>query len=584
MVAVSNTGGRRRRRWLIVSAVVVLLVVWLALLGLRALSAYHHDRDGLARLELIKSDLSPGQLSSHRSQQLLDQAHADFTAAQSELSSPLFAPVTVLPVLGRQLRSVRDLSAAAGTVSEVGSTFLSQVHGLLDQPHGAGPQRIASLRQLAAISAAAVTQLHAIDTGPSQALIGPLAHKRAQFVSQLDVARRRLANAAAVSSVTATILQGPQTYLVLAANNAEMRAGSGAYLEVGTATTDNGSIHLGALTQSGTLTLPVGAVTVTGDLERNWGWLRPGVGWRNLGLTPQFDVTAPLAARMWTTLTDQPVDGVLALDVVGLRQLLQATGPVTVDGNTIGADNVEQFLLHDQYDGLSDNSTGGDSRVDALGVLAGAVLDRLQSQSTDLTSLATSLSSAVSGRHLMLWSKSPVAEAAWVATGLSGTISARSLGFSLINQGGNKLDQYVPVHVTVVTRPSGSGTAVTMTARLANQTPLGQSQFIAGPFPGVPVAYGGYTGLATANLPADASDFTMTGAGPLSVRGAEGPTWVLAAPLTVARGDSATVVVHFRLPTRHGDLTVIPSARVPSEQWTVNGRTSSDASPISIIW
>ena len=47
-----------------------------------------------------------------------------------------------------------------------------------------------------------------------------------------------------MSAVVATILQGPQTYLVLAANNAEMRAGSGAFLDVGVATTSDGSVDL----------------------------------------------------------------------------------------------------------------------------------------------------------------------------------------------------------------------------------------------------------------------------------------------------------------------------------------------------
>ncbi len=56
-----------------------------------------------------------------------------------------------------------------------------------------------------------------------------------------------------------------------------------------------------------------------------------------------------------------------------------------------------------------------------------------------------------------------------------------------------------------------------------NTTPDGQSQFIAGPFPGEPVSYGGYRGLISANLPARASHITMSGAGPLAVKGAGGP-------------------------------------------------------------
>lgn len=564
--------------------VVAVLVVWGALLAVNSWSAYRHDQAGLAQLDQVRADLNPGDLTSAQTQRILDSAQGEFTAAQSDLSSPFFTPVTFVPVIGRQLRSVRALSGAAGTVARVGSSFLDQVHGVLDQPHGAGPQRVASLRSLAAISASAESQLAAIDTGPSQALVGPVAAKRNEFVNQLDDARSRLTKAAAVSATVASILQGPQTYLVLAANNAEMRAGSGAYLDVGVATTGDGSLHLGDLAPSGSLPLPVGAVDVTGDLQRNWGWLHPSLDMRNLGLTPQFNVTAPLAARMWASLTGTTVNGVIAVDVAGLSQLLTASGPVQVGGQTVDAGNVDQYLLHDQYDGLTDNATGTGARQDALGALTSAVLRQLQSQTSDLRSLGTAVSAAVAGRNLMLWSSDPVDQATWVASGVSGSLTGRSVDVSVINLGGNKLDQYLPVHVAVTTSPAGADTAVAMTTTLVNLTPPGQSEFIAGPFPGVPVGYGGYKGLVAANLPAGATSITMTGAGPPAVNGTDGPTWVIAAPVTIAQGASVTVVVRFRIPGHQGSMDLVPSARIPAEQWTVAGRTFDDTRPTTISW
>ena len=584
MVAVSERVGWRRRTWLIIGGVVVLLIVWGALLAAKTLSAYHHDQQGLASLDQVKADLTPDGLTSAGSVHLLDAARAEFASAQSDLSSPLFTPITIVPVLGRQVQSVRALSSAAATVSEVGATFLTQVHGVLDQPHTAGPDRVASLRQLSTIAASARRQLADIDTGPSQALVAPLARKHNEFVAQLDDARQRLTTAAGVSATVATILQGPQTYVVLASNNAEMRAGSGAFLEVGEATTSDGSIQLGDLSPSGARTLPVGAVPVTGDFAHNWGWLNPTLDMRNLGWTPQFTVTAPYAAAMWTELTGQPVDGVISLDVGGLHQLLEATGPVQAGGQTVTADNVEQYLLHDQYAGLTDDATGDTTRQDALGSLTGAVLRQLQGQNLDIKALASAVSSAVAGRHLMVWSKNPAAQAAWVASGVSGSLTPRSVDVSVINLGGNKLDQYLPVHVAVTTIPTGADTTVTLTTRMDNTTPDGQSQFIAGPFPGEPVSYGGYRGLVSANLPAQASRITVTGAGPLAVKGAEGPTWVVAAPVTIPQGTSSTVVIRFRMPGSHGSMTLVPSARIPPEQWTSAGASFDDSAPTTISW
>ena len=569
---------------MVASVVVLVLVAWAAVVAVGAWSAYHHDQAGLAELETVRSHLDPGTVTAASTEQSLHAAATEFGAAHDDLTGPLMTPVTWLPVVGRQLRSVQSLSSAAQQVATIGSTFLAQVHDVIDQPHGAGPERVASLRRLSLLSATAVRQLDGVDTGPGQALVGPLARKHDEFVSQLDDARDRLARAAGVSAVTATILQGPQTYLVLAGNNAEMRAGSGSFLEVGTADTSDGNVHLGEFGPSGNLQLVPGQVPVTGDLQRNWGFLQPGTDWRNLGLTPQFAVNAPLAARMWAASTGQRVDGVLAIDVVGLRQLLTATGPVEAGGVTVDAANVEQYLLHDQYAGLTDLSAGNAARSDALGGIADAVLHQLQGQSTDLRTLASAVAGAVEGRHLMVWSSDPVAQAAWVASGASGSLTARSLDVNVINQGGNKLDQYLQVSVALSTRPARSGTEVTLSTALANRTPDGQAQFISGPFPGLALVYGDYSGLVADNLPAAATGITLTGAGPLAVKGAEGPTWVLAAPVLIHQGATTTVVTRFRLPGAHGTMTVVPSTRVPSESWTYRGATFTDDRPVTVSW
>ncbi len=580
----SEAVGRRRTKWIVGSVGVVLLVAWGAIVASGVWSAYRHDQRGLADLTDVRSHLDPTTVTAASTERSLRTASGEFAAAHAALSGPFMGPLTWVPVLGRQLTSARALSSAAQQVATVGATFLAKVHGVLDQPHGAGPERVASLRRLAVLSLSATHQLYAVDTGPGQALVGPLARKHDEFVTQLDDVRTRLAKAAAVSAVTATILQGPQTYLVLAGNNAEMRAGSGAFLEVGTAVTSGGTIRLGAFGPSGQLSLAPGQVTVSGDLARNWGWLQPGVDWRNLGLTPQFDVTAPLAARMWAARTGQQVDGVLAVDVVALRQILTATGPVTAGGVTVSSDNVEQYLLHDQYAGLSDSATGDASRADALGAIADATLRQLQGQTTDLRSLASAVAGAVAGRHLMVWSSNPAAQSAWLASGASGSLTAGSLGVSVINRGGNKLDQYLPVSVNLTTRPRGSTTDVTLTTTIANRTPDGQSQFIAGPFPGLSLAYGDYSGVVADNLPAGATGITLTGAGALTALGAEGPTWLVAAPVLVHQGATATVVTRFRLPGPHGSMTLVPSARVPAEEWTYRGVRVSDDRPVTFSW
>ncbi len=221
-----------------------------------------------------------------------------------------------------------------------------------------------------------------------------------------------------------------------------MRSGSGAFEEAGTITLGNGELHLSDMTPTASLTLPPGAVPVSGDLEARWGYLLPGTDFRNLGLTPQFDVNGPLAASMWKASTGQSVDGVLAIDVGGLQDLLEVTGPVTTaSGQVVSASNVDQILFHDQYVGETYTSDSS-ARIDELATLASATLHALEDRPFKLHAMADALSSAAQGRHVLLWSADTHTQAAWSGAGVAGQLQPSSVMADIINRGGNKLDQY----------------------------------------------------------------------------------------------------------------------------------------------
>ncbi len=126
----------------------------------------------------------------------------------------------------------------------------------------------------------------------------------------------------------------------------------------------------------------------------------------------------------------------------------------------------------------------------------------------------------------MVWSKNPADQAAWVVSGVSGSLTPSSVDVSVINLGGNKLDQYLPVHVDVTTAPTGADTTVTLTTRMDQHHPGRPVAVHRRAVPGGAGPLRRLPGLVAANLPARASHITMTGAGPLAVKGAEGPTWV----------------------------------------------------------
>jgi hypothetical protein len=560
------------------------VVLWLIAVAVVLVLGVRDASHATAEVNQAKSNLSAADLVSGGAGPQLAAAGAEFSRAKSLLDSPIVAPLDILPVLGRQLRSVQDLAGAAAQVSHIGATAVTEARTVLDAPHQFGPDRITALHRLALLGQFTDAALAHIDSGPDQALIGPVASKHDAFIRQLDQARTTLQHASAVATAVAGILQGPQRYLVLMGNNAEMRAGSGAYLEAGMLTTSDGELHLTDVVPTSGIPAAPGAVPVTGNLETNWGWLLPGVDWRNLGLTPQFDVNGPLAARMWQSVTGQSVDGVLAVDVDTLQQFLQVTGPVTLpDGTVMNAGNVVQYLTHDQYVGLNDSDTS-QNRVDRLGAIATASLNALDNEPLDLKSLADAMTGATSGRHLLLWSAAPSDEDAWQAGGVAGQLSADSAMVAVINRGGNKLDQYLGVSADLQLSAGPGATEGTLTVDLDNQTPPGQSQFIAGPYPGLGTVYGEYIGLLAVNLPPEASDLQVRGGAPVDARGAEGPDWVLATPVDVKAGASQQIVVTFRMPAGHGSMTVVPSARLTPVSWHYRGAIHSDAAPFELTW
>ena len=573
-----------RRRRLIVWGIAALVVLWGLAVGVTLAVGLRDASHATAEVTQAKNNLSAADLVSGGPGPQLRAAGAQFQQAKSLLDSPLMAPIDILPVLGRQLRSVQDLAGAAGQVSDIGATAVTEARGVLNAPHHLGPDRVTALRRLAQLGAQTNAALVKIDTGPSEALIGPVQAKRNEFLRQLGQAETKLQHASSVASAVAGILQGPEHYLVLMGNNAEMRAGSGTFLEVGLLTTSDGELHLSDVMPTGNIPVPRGLVPVTGDLERNWGWLLPGVDWRNLGLTPQFNVNGPVAARMWQALTGQEVDGVMAVDVDTLQQLLDVTGPVTLtDGTALNSGNVVQYLTHDQYEGLSDTSAAP-GRQDRLGSLASAALNALNDESLDLKNLATAMTTATEGRHLLVWSAQKKTEDAWIGGGVAGELSPDSAMVAVLNQGGNKLDQYLTVATDLQITPTAGTSEGTLTVDIVNQTPPGQGQFIGGPFPGVNESYGEYLGLLAVNLPPEASHLQVVGGAPEDALGAEGPVWLLATPVDVKAGATQKIVVTFRLPPGPGSMTIVPSARLSPVSWHYRGAAYNDGAPFTLSW
>lgn len=557
---------RVRLRWVLAAAAGVWLVAVAGLL----LLARHDGLSGFTHLDRARRSPDLGALLEPGTAQELHESAAAFDRSQGWLDNPLLAPLRVVPFVGRQLRASQRLDRAAASSVAVAAGTVDDLRVLTQGPTPHGPHRVELVRAVGRLAERADHSLSTVDAGSGDALIGPLDRAHRTFVQKRTDSRRGLTRTERLTAGLADFLQGPSHYLLVGANNAEMRAGSGMWLSAGPLDASAGRLDLGDVRPTDDLVLAAGAVPVTDpDLARNWSWLDPGRDFRQLALTPRFEVTAGLAQRMWALVPGgSPVDGVVMIDVEGLRDVLRAVGPVTVDGTAYRPDNLQAQLLNQQY-----REPGGQRvRKDRLGAVARAAFDRLERGSWRPEALVTQLGRAGAGRHLMVWSSRVADQAAWEAASVDGSVQDRSFAVSLLNRGANKLDFFLGQSVEVRTQPSGSDTDVTVRVKLTNRTPAGQPSYVAGgPQASAGLVPGEYGGILVVNLPAAAGDVILDGGAYSTLAGRDGPSQARGIFLRLPAGRATEVTVRFRLTGRHGSLVLEPTGRAPEAIWSFQG-------------
>jgi hypothetical protein len=586
--APARRGRRRRRRGstrtrLLVGIGVVLVGAWLAFAALQLVHARREALTGIDQLEALRSTMSVDSIDRGDDTAGLTRANAHFRRAHAHTKSAALTPLRALPVVGRQIRSVDALTNAATDVTAIAAARLEDARALLETAPVDRAGRVPFVQRIGALAQRADGDLATVQLGPDDGLVGPLRHARDRFADELGSLRDSADHIGASTEAVSALLQGPRTYLLLAANNAEMRVGSGAFLSIGVLSTGDGSLHLGPIEQALNYNLPDDRVPLAGDMAATWGWLQPNREWRNLASSPRFDANAQLAAQMWKASTGQDVDGVLAIDIAALKGLLAATGPVEVDGVEIDAGNVLDQVMLQQY--VRAAPVGEDARREELSAVASAVVDKLERGPWSARTLASRLVDIAAGRHLLLWSQHPQEQRGWEAVDVAGRLQPDSLLLGLHNRGGNKLDQFLDVHASIDTRPVTKGTRVTVNVRLRNNATEDLPLKVAGPFKNaVGAAEGRYQGILVLELPGAARDARVDAVPDLVAAGRDGENQVIAAYIELDRGNVVDRTITFVLPGRDGQMRVEPSARVPGVGWSMAGVEWADTKPRTVTW
>jgi len=562
---------RPRRRWLrrLLWAVGLYVVACATLSLVAAVFAWQ----GTGELRDLRRDLTPGDLLDGTAAARLDGAEANLGIAAALVDGPWMTPLQLVPGLGRQVDAFRTTVGGADDVTRVASAGMDAAHRTVGDGIPTGSARVEALRELADVADGAAADLAAVERGPSSWLLPGLSGAAETFADEKDGLEQSLLRSRDLSFALADILEGPSSYLLFAANNAEMRSGSGMLLSAGLLVARDGELEVSDLEPTEQLVLPQGVGIDDPDLEERWGFAGPDQDFRNLLLSPRFAPNAELAARMWESLGRPPVDGVITVDVLALEDLLEAVGPVTVGFERIDHTNVRRLLLHDQYTRVSQDDQGQADRRDVLGTVARAVLERFDTSEPEPGALARALRDAAAGRHLMLWSTDPAIEQAWRGVGVGGDVAADGLLVSVLNDGNNKLDPFLDVRAELATTDATHGT---LRLHVTNTVGPGEPPYISGADPEAVEGYGVYPGRLAATFPAGTRLEVTDGPDP-AVVGDDGATTVIAAPVRIAPGDSVTWEVTFTLGQRLDRLRILPSARWPGIRWEAGGRTWDDS-------
>ncbi len=484
----SRRDRRRRRIRNAVVAVVVVLVVAVgasgALLMRSAMSVRDRAQTALSLATSVRTKVTSGDFTAlPEDAGQLDSLCADIAG---EVNGPLWQVASFLPVVGGDVSAARTLVNA---LADVSSEALVPMASELAQ---ATPGKLFSdgtinVSALQALVDSLVSKREVFDRANEQVQSIGDTHI-GQVTELVDTARdgfSMLSGAVDMSEKLSPVLpamlgaNGSRNYLIVAENNAEIRAIGGFGGASGVLTIENGAISLGDFegTQTLAATGPTDRITITDEEMALFQPYEPTLNYTagDSFFTPDFPRGAQLASTIWSINHDgQRIDGVFAVDPTFLQYVLQLTGGVTaVDGTEVDGTNAAKVLLSDVY---WNYPTDGAMQDAVFASVADAAFDKLVAGigDLDLTQLFSVVGRGVSEQRLVIWMRDDAEEAVIddldVDGALPTTASDPQTGVFVNNYSYSKLDWYLNLDVQASSGvQSADGTvAHSMTVTLTN--------------------------------------------------------------------------------------------------------------------
>jgi len=242
----------------------------------------------------------------------------------------------------------------------------------------------------------------------------------------------------------------PRTYLLLAQNRDELRAGGGFISAIGSLQLAAGQI----------VTMEIADSYQVDDYSKGYPpppeplrrfmtsgyWVPRDANW-----SPDFPTSAQKAQELHTLSTGQTTDGVIAFDQAAARTLVQILGPLELPDfpETITADNIEMAMQYawEPQDGTL-SQEWWQHRKDFIPQMATALMERLlgTQDRAVMVRLAQEMVGAVKAGHILVYFNQPEVQTALEQAGLGNRVIPGEGDFLLLvdsNLGFNKTDAVV---------------------------------------------------------------------------------------------------------------------------------------------
>ena len=366
-----GSGGPRRGRVVaaVIGAIVALVLIVGSVAGVMlygsAMTIKASAETLMGQVDPLKEGLKTGDEAVLQS--AVDTIVSETDAINGELSKPVWSMASLIPVIGEDVRSVQTLgSVASDLVNEALVPIADDLAGL--QLSSLFQDGVVNVSLIQEISSSIDDALPVIESSVDTISSLPEAHIP-QLREILDRVQGPMKEAGGLlEQIQPALDLLPQmlgadgqtrTYLIIAQNNAELRATGGLPGSWGTISVTDGALSMGG--DFHTVLHMEGLHASATPEEISYICATIHTDPAQMNFTPDFVRVGTFAREYWDQAGNGLVDGVIAIDPVFLQRLLSLTGGFTApNGTVVDGTNAASVLLNGAYKMIGDDGTAQD--------------------------------------------------------------------------------------------------------------------------------------------------------------------------------------------------------------------------------